>query len=443
MNKISYISIRIYEILIIFLLSGLCIADDQNDIAMPQTAIINASKTFVVENTGRDLCTMAVDSAQIIEVKGEKLQLSIQKPDSWKTGTKLSQIQTLGPGKGITAIGSVDPNSIVVRFNGMMLRRGQDYLLDTSWGVLGIGTQPRVTIDDVVEVDYRYSLRRVDSYVVDANGNHSVVKGVSDLTVPQPPILAASQKRVANIFVDYFSDGKTAEVFPITQLHDKTQTTISRIPKTLAKLQAGQEVKIVCWGDSVTEGGDASSPEKFYPAVFEQKLKEKFPKALIKVTTVAVGGSSSRQWLYPDEFKAPSRPEDCRWDRVVQGSPDLVTIEFVNDAGFTAAEFERAYVDILKRCKIVGAEVIFITPHFTLPSWMGFSGLKEDENRPYVKMLKQFADIQKVAIADVSTRWENLHKHGIPYVTLLKNGVNHPDDRGHLIFAEELVKCFE
>jgi lysophospholipase L1-like esterase len=442
MNKISYIPMRILEIVIILLLSGLCIAGSPNDIAMPQTAIVNEPKTSVAENIGKGSCTMAVDGAQIIEVKGEKLQLSAQKPDSWKTGTRLSQIQTLGPGKGITAISSVDPNSIVVRFNGMLLSRGQDYLVDTCWGILGIGTQPRITTEDVVEVDYRYSLRRIDSYVVDANGNH-VVKGVSDLTVPLPPILAEGQKRVANIFVDYFSDGKTAEVFPITQLSDKTQTTISRIPKTLAKLQAGQEVRIVCWGDSVTEGGDASSPENFYPAVFERKLKEKFPKALISVTAVAVGGSSSRQWLYPDEFKAPSRPEDCRWDRVVQGSPDLVTVEFVNDAGFTATEFERVYGDILNRCKIAGAEVIFITPHFTMPSWMGFNGLKENENRPYVKMLKQFADVQKVAIADVSTRWENLHKHGIPYVTLLKNGVNHPDDRGHLLFAEELFKCFE
>ncbi len=59
------------------------------------------------------------------------------------------------------------------------------------------------------------------------------------------------------------------------------------------------------------------------------------------------------------------------------GFPDLVTIEFVNDAGFTAAEFERVYSDILNRLKACNAEVIFITPHFTLPSWMGFKGLKE------------------------------------------------------------------
>jgi len=36
-----------------------------------------------------------------------------------------------------------------------------------------------------------------------------------------------------------------------------------------------------------------------------------------------------------------------------------------------------------------------------------------------------------------------LWKEGIPYVTLLHNTINHPDDRGHRLFAEELWKCFE
>ena len=39
-------------------------------------------------------------------------------------------------------------------------------------------------------------------------------------------------------------------------------------------------------------------------------------------------------------------------------------------------------------------------------------------------------------------RWEQLEFQGIPYETLLKNGINHPDDRGHRIFAEELMRYF-
>ena len=106
-------------------------------------------------------------------------------------------------------------------------------------------------------------------------------------------------------------------------------------------------------------------------AVFERRLRAKFPDASIDVETVAVGGSHSRQWLWPDRFAG--RP-GCEWRRIAEARPDLVTIEFVNDA---------------------------------------------------------------------SARWEHLHREGIPYVTLLLNGINHPDDRGHALFADELIRCFD
>ena len=49
----------------------------------------------------------------------------------------------------------------------------------------------------------------------------------------------------------------------------------------------------------------------------------------------------------------------------------------------------------------------------------------------------------RMALADASARWEHLWQEGLPYVTLLRNGINHPDDRGHSLFSEELIKCFD
>ena len=57
--------------------------------------------------------------------------------------------------------------------------------------------------------------------------------------------------------------------------------------------------------------------------------------------------------------------------------------------------------------------------------------------------LRKFAASHGLALADASARWEHLWKEGIPYVTLLRNGINHPDDRGHALFADELMRCFE
>jgi hypothetical protein len=69
--------------------------------------------------------------------------------------------------------------------------------------------------------------------------------------------------------------------------------------------------------------------------------------------------------------------------------------------------------------------------------------MREAEKRPYVLGLREFADKRQIGLADASARWEHLWKEGLPYLTLLDNTINHPDDRGHRIFAEELLKCFK
>ena len=67
---------------------------------------------------------------------------------------------------------------------------------------------------------------------------------------------------------------------------------------------------------------------------------------------------------------------------------------------------------------------------------------REPERRPCVLALRDFAEKHQLALADASARWEHLAKEGLPYLTLLDNTINHPDDRGHRLFAEELWKCF-
>jgi lysophospholipase L1-like esterase len=275
-------------------------------------------------------------------------------------------------------------------------------------------------------------------------------RGQSHLTTPKPPPLLPGETRVANLFVDYFSDGSNPDVFPLIEsaARARTLSTPGRIPGTMAKIRSGASVKIVCWGDSVTAGGDASRPAvTSYPAVLQRRLKTRFPKVSIDVEVVAVGGSNSRQWLWPDRYphKDAQRAKEIAWERIVAADPDLVTVEFVNDASRLRkrSDFDTAYAEIERRIKKLGAEIVFITPHFTMPEKMGFSGLREPESRPYVSHLIDFALLRGHALADASSRWAHLWREGIPYITLLNNGINHPDDRGHAIFADELMQCFD
>jgi len=386
---------------------------------------------------------LGTDPSETVCVKSETAKMPETGNKGWSGGLDLCHIQVFGPGRGLSAYGSLQPSSVSICSDGRRLEEGRDYVVDYDWGKIGIGSNPSVKAGDPISINYAYRLRRIDSLVKDADGKEIFVKGVSHLNVPDLPVLQPGQKRLANLFVDYACDGSNAEIFPVTATSTdaKTASTCGMIPATLVKIKTGQPVKIVCWGDSVTEGGDASKGNA-YTDVFSRMLKDKFPRADITVSVVAVGGSNSANWLEPEKHPFRLTSKVCSWEKVAAEKPDLVTLEFVNDVGLTDADFSKQYDEILRRVKELNAELILITPHFTMPAMMGFRSLRERESRPYVIALKKFAQDKRLALADASARWEHLADEGIPYVILLKNSINHPDDRGHRMFAEELWKCF-
>jgi lysophospholipase L1-like esterase len=386
-----------------------------------------------------------VKPGEVVTVTGDTLTLSADKPVAWK-GSALPSLLTGDPQNGIGRIteqGALLPKTLVVKFGDKTLVEGKDYLLDPVWGTLGIGPGSSLTPKDTVTASYQYAKLRLDSVVKEVNGSSRILTGISNITTPHAPDIAAGETRVANILVPYNSNGRDVQVFPILESPTQaiTASTSGRIPQTMAKLKAEKNVKIVCWGDSLTAGGDASRPAKRYPAVFEQMLRTKFPQATIEVKAVAAGGSTSREWLYPDKFHYGG---SLSWDMVAREKPDLVTVEFANDNYIDAPETIPAiYDDILNRIHALGAEVIFVTPSYFDFDYMKFKSFQDPDRRAHDLFLYNLTEQRHLGLADAAARWGHLWKEGVPYTTYLVNSVNHPDDRGHEFFAEELMKNFE
>ncbi|SDS74039.1 Lysophospholipase L1 [Actinopolymorpha singaporensis] len=285
------------------------------------------------------------------------------------------------------------------------------------------------------EVDYAYSLLRIDSVVESATGGLTIVEGQSHLTTPRRPANPDGARLVATVFVPYFGDGRDAQVL-LRRDAPRTVTVPQQhlLASTSARLRAGEEVRIVCWGDSVTAGGDATSDRASFPALVEHGLRTSGADA--RVTTVAVGGSNSAQWL------GRSEEARCHWSRVAEARPHLVIVEFVNDAELDPKTWPGLYLDLKSRTKAIGAELLITTPHFTMASMMRFGhAVVDTDERPYTRFLRDFCHSEQIALADVSRRYEHLALEAVPYQTLLNNGINHPDDRGHALAAEEILAC--
>ena len=387
-----------------------------------------------------------IEPPETVRVRDEvhlKLPVFNEKAASWAKGVKVDALIT----EECSATDKLYPDSLVVKEgpgDSTPFQRGFDYELDPMWGTFGRIEGGAIGASQTVFVDYDYSPDRLDTIVIDEQGSVSLVRGTSEIGDMLPPAVAPDQIPLANVWVlGQLRELTEEHLFPIDfsapDLGGAAPVAEELLPKTLAKLRAGDEVTIVAWGDSVTSGGGVNGvKEDWYQNQFLTLLQARFPKARIRMLNAGWGGASSAQYMK----EPPGGTYDYVRD-VLDPKPDLVTIEFVNDAYYNEEQTVEHYGKIVEQLEANGSEVVLITPHLVRPDWLQSDTFKVKEDpRPYVKGLRRFAQENGVALADASEDWCNLWQHGIPYTTLLANSINHPEVRGHAIFANRLVGLF-
>jgi lysophospholipase L1-like esterase len=311
-----------------------------------------------------------------------------------------------------------------------------DYQLNEQWAAISRTPNGRITTDTQVRVSYTAGLMRVDAISVTPDGKIELIKGTPDKATPPMPEVTTGSLHLANVFLPHNSTGIAPwQIFPIGAPFPEPDAAeiaarAALIPRTLRKLQTGQPVTIVTWGDSVTVGGDASTPDKAYANLFISTLRQRFPKSQITHVNASIGGTTT-------EGRLPAFSTE-----VLAHQPDLVTIEYVNDMTFPEQKLRTNYDNAISQLRGLGSEVILLTPHFTMLEFMQKVYPRGGETRPAVFTLRSIAAEHHIGLADTSKRWAHLDEEGIPYVTYLRNGINHPDDRGHELFVRELMTFF-
>ena len=202
------------------------------------------------------------------------------------------------------------------------------------------------------------------------------------------------------------------------------------LPKTSARLKAGEPFTIGVSGDSISTGLDASALVKTppyqpgYPDLVVAQLQAKYD-CQITLKNRAVSG-----WSVANGVKD--------LDALLAEKPHLVIVAYgMNDVGRRDPKwFGEQTKAILDRIKAVDAsiEVILVSPMLGHGEW---TATPREMFPKYRDELKKLAG-PGVALADVTAVWELMlrNKHDLD---LTGNGLNHPNDFGHRLYAQTIL----
>ena len=201
------------------------------------------------------------------------------------------------------------------------------------------------------------------------------------------------------------------------------------LSRTLQKLRDRQDVSIVLLGDSISTGCNASGwggAAPFQPA-YQDMLVEHLRahyQADVTLTNLAVGGKSTPWGM-------------TMIDRVTADQPDLVILAFgMNDsAGRSPEEYGRNTAAMIQKTRAVcpQAEFILIASMTGNRDWVR---LNHDVFPQYRDQLASLCE-PGIALADLTSVWIEFMKRKKD-CDLTGNGVNHPNDFGHRVYAQVL-----
>jgi lysophospholipase L1-like esterase len=204
----------------------------------------------------------------------------------------------------------------------------------------------------------------------------------------------------------------------------------SKLPNTLGKLKDGKPVKIVLYGDSITQGGNASGSTGASPRMppfgelFVEYLRSVYASN-ITVENTAVGGKSS-PWGVANVHA-----------RVTVKRPDLVVLAFGMNDGTNNTKPDRFLKNIRAMMQDVKkanpkAEFILVAP--TLANPESFFARQQINYGPKLKTLAGIG----VQVVDMAAVHQVLlkRKH---FRDMTGNNINHPNDFLHRWYAQQLA----
>jgi DNA-binding beta-propeller fold protein YncE/lysophospholipase L1-like esterase len=202
------------------------------------------------------------------------------------------------------------------------------------------------------------------------------------------------------------------------------------LPKTLARLRAGQPLTIGISGDSISFGHDASAlvsappNQPAYPALVAAQLQSTY-QSPVSLKNRAIAGWSIANGV-------------ADADKLLAEKPQLVIVAYgMNDVGRKdPAWFKDQTKQLLDKIHAADPEIEVIL----VSSMLGHKEWIHTPREMFAQYRDALAELARpgVALADVTQVWTDQlqAKHDLD---LTGNGLNHPNDYGHRLYARTIL----
>lgn len=197
------------------------------------------------------------------------------------------------------------------------------------------------------------------------------------------------------------------------------------VEKTRRDLESGADATIVCFGDSITAG---YAVRRGFPSFLLESLRQRFLDSKIEMINSGICGDTSQDGLGRLDWA------------VLSYEPDLVTINFgINDCVLVLSleEFEMNLVEMVRRIRAGPDSEILLLSSQPLES-----PPYDQRVLDYYQTVERVAKEMNVGFVDVYGAWMKRVQAGMPLDSLILPGLDHPNEAGYRIIAEELMSLF-
>jgi acyl-CoA thioesterase-1 len=198
-----------------------------------------------------------------------------------------------------------------------------------------------------------------------------------------------------------------------------------KLTKTISMLEAGEPVRLIALGDSLTQGWMA---RKGFLDFLSEMLKKKYPSCSVTIINRGIPGDTAEGGF-----------ERLRYD-VLDHDPDLVFVQFgLNDAfsGVHPGRFESTVQAIVDHIRSdTDAEILLVT---SVP--VVFERMDEIADSFYGR-LEAIAAREGLPIVRVHRYWTEKIGEGVEFRGLVQADQVHPTVEGYRLMAEAIMQAF-